>query len=91
MANSSDSSVEDDSFVDAIDNGTHANYTLHQAVFEKRPVSCISGLLNDGEDIALKDVHGNTPLHLAIMLGHKGLIIYSPAIILLYSILFPKI
>uniref|UniRef100_H2YIA2 Ankyrin repeat domain-containing protein n=1 Tax=Ciona savignyi TaxID=51511 RepID=H2YIA2_CIOSA len=47
---------------------------LHKLVFENK-ISQLSQLLNhDKEDEhfeQLKDQHGNTPLHLAVMLGHK--------------------
>ncbi|CAB3997813.1 ankyrin repeat domain-containing 13C-like [Paramuricea clavata] len=44
-------------------------YPLHRAVFEGN-LRKVSSLLRD-HDIGQKDCHGNTPLHLAIMLGHK--------------------
>ncbi|KAL8610585.1 Ankyrin repeat domain-containing protein 13C [Nucella lapillus] len=45
------------------------DYPLHASVFEgdKRRVA----QLIRTHDIGQKDVHGNTPLHLAVMLGHK--------------------
>ncbi|XP_046841469.1 ankyrin repeat domain-containing protein 13C-B-like isoform X2 [Xenia sp. Carnegie-2017] len=44
-------------------------YPLHRAVFEGN-LRKVSSLLHD-HDIDERDSHGNTPLHLAVMLGHK--------------------
>lgn len=68
MPDNSDSSLDDDCFVDAVDTPP---YALHRAVFERRPVEEIGELLR-AEDVAQKDVHGNTPLHLAVMTGQRG-------------------
>ena len=55
---------------------------LHQAIFEHRSVEYISELLHNWKKnsyksyldiVSVKDMHGNTPLHLAIMFGLKGL------------------
>uniref|UniRef100_X1YYW8 Ankyrin repeat domain-containing protein n=1 Tax=Capitella teleta TaxID=283909 RepID=X1YYW8_CAPTE len=44
-------------------------YPLHESIF-RGDLKRVSKLLRT-EDIAKKDVHGNTPLHLAVMLGRK--------------------
>ncbi|XP_059151622.1 ankyrin repeat domain-containing protein 13C-like isoform X2 [Physella acuta] len=44
-------------------------YQLHQSVFNG-DVKLVSKLIRTC-DVSQKDIHGNTPLHLAIMLGHK--------------------
>ncbi|BFY99500.1 hypothetical protein BsWGS_02540 [Bradybaena similaris] len=44
-------------------------FPLHQSVFSG-DVKQVSKLIRTC-DVAQKDIHGNTPLHLAIMLGHK--------------------
>ncbi|CAG2178818.1 unnamed protein product [Oppiella nova] len=44
-------------------------YALHRAVFNN-DLKLIAHLLRN-YDIQLKDSHGNSPLHLAVMLGHK--------------------
>jgi ankyrin repeat protein len=59
---------------------------LHRAVFESN-FEAVVNLLKSGTDSNTKDIHGNTPLHLAAMLGNKGLITYQ--LIMLYLIL-PK-
>lgn len=56
-------------------------FPLHRAVFENRPLHFLTELLssitkrNKSMDIAdivgQKDLHGNTPLHLAVMFGHR--------------------
>ena len=46
---------------------------LHQGVFNN-DLATLSQLLNQNKDAlftTLKDLHGNTPLHLAVMLGRK--------------------
>nr|XP_039259237.1 ankyrin repeat domain-containing protein 13C-like [Styela clava] len=49
-------------------------YPLHKYVYEDN-ISEVSSLLNSDKDIlspnSLKDLHGNTPLHLSVSLGHK--------------------
>lgn len=45
------------------------SYSLHEAVF-KNDIKKLSRLLRK-YDVAEKDKHGNTPLHLAVMLGRK--------------------
>ncbi|CAC5384452.1 ANKRD13 [Mytilus coruscus] len=44
-------------------------YPLHESVFND-DIRRLSQLLRV-HDVAQKDVHGNTPLHLAVILGHK--------------------
>jgi len=44
-------------------------YPLHECVF-RNDVRQLSSLLRTS-DISQKDKHGNTALHLAVMLGHK--------------------
>ncbi|CAN8004490.1 unnamed protein product [Ixodes hexagonus] len=46
-----------------------SQYPLHENVF-RGDVRRVSALLRT-HDVAQKDVHGNTPLHLAVMLGQK--------------------
>ncbi|XP_018582357.1 ankyrin repeat domain-containing protein 13C [Scleropages formosus] len=46
-----------------------AFYPVHECVF-KGDVRRLSSLIRT-QNIAQKDVHGNTPLHLAVMMGHK--------------------
>lgn len=46
-------------------------YPLHQCVFHNNLKQLTSILSNHSHPIDAKDVHGNTPLHLAVMLGHK--------------------
>lgn len=48
---------------------SESEYPLHEHVF-KGDVRRVSALLRT-HDVAQKDVHGNTPLHLAVMLGQK--------------------
>ncbi|XP_055021101.1 ankyrin repeat domain-containing protein 13C-A [Boleophthalmus pectinirostris] len=45
------------------------DYPVHECVF-KGDVRRLSSLIRT-QNIAQKDVHGNTPLHLAVMMGHK--------------------
>jgi len=46
-------------------------YPLHKAAFHN-DVQSLSRLLNDPQNnIGDQDPHGNTPLHIAVMLGHK--------------------
>ena len=51
-----------------------ASYDLHQAVF-RNDLPALSGLLRGaGEakaEVEQKDMHGNTALHLAVMLGRR--------------------
>ncbi|XP_070564384.1 ankyrin repeat domain-containing protein 13C-like isoform X2 [Ptychodera flava] len=47
-------------------------FPLHESVFDGN-VRQVSALLRL-HDIAQKDIHGNTPLHLAVMLGHKEVV-----------------
>ncbi|XP_064476536.1 ankyrin repeat domain-containing protein 13C-like [Ornithodoros turicata] len=49
------------------DNGSQ--YPLHECVF-RGDVRRVSALLRT-HDVSQKDIHGNTPLHLAVMLGQK--------------------
>ncbi|GIX81657.1 ankyrin repeat domain-containing protein 13C [Caerostris extrusa] len=49
------------------DNGRR--YELHEAVFENDLMRVASSLRT--HDVAQKDLHGNTPLHIAVMKGHK--------------------
>uniref|UniRef100_A0A8C4SPY4 Ankyrin repeat domain 13C n=1 Tax=Erpetoichthys calabaricus TaxID=27687 RepID=A0A8C4SPY4_ERPCA len=44
-------------------------FPVHECVF-KGDVRKLSSLIRT-QNIAQKDIHGNTPLHLAVMLGHK--------------------
>ncbi|KAK0052137.1 ankyrin repeat domain-containing protein 13C [Biomphalaria pfeifferi] len=44
-------------------------FPLHQSVF-KNDVKSVSKLIRTC-DVSQKDIHGNTPLHIAVMLGHK--------------------
>ncbi|KAL7854681.1 hypothetical protein SRHO_G00168710 [Serrasalmus rhombeus] len=46
-----------------------ADFPVHECVF-KGDVRRLSSLIRT-QNIAQKDVHGNTPLHLAVMMGHK--------------------
>ncbi|GAA6072782.1 ankyrin repeat domain-containing protein 13C [Tachysurus ichikawai] len=46
------------------------DFPVHESVF-KGDVRRLSSLIRT-QNIAQKDVHGNTPLHLAVMMGHKG-------------------
>ncbi|CAL1269088.1 unnamed protein product [Larinioides sclopetarius] len=49
------------------DNGRR--YELHEAVFENDLMRVAAALRT--HDVAQKDVHGNTPIHIAVMKGHK--------------------
>ncbi|XP_038049547.1 ankyrin repeat domain-containing protein 13C-like isoform X2 [Patiria miniata] len=46
-----------------------SDYPLHESVFNN-DIRKLSALLRT-HDVAEKDIHGNTALHLAVMLGHK--------------------
>uniref|UniRef100_H3CYR9 Ankyrin repeat domain 13C n=1 Tax=Tetraodon nigroviridis TaxID=99883 RepID=H3CYR9_TETNG len=48
---------------------TGLDFPVHQCVFQG-DVRRLSSLIRT-QNIAQKDVHGNTPLHLAVMMGHK--------------------
>nr|XP_057922468.1 ankyrin repeat domain-containing protein 13C-like isoform X2 [Doryrhamphus excisus] len=48
---------------------TNEDFPVHECVF-KGDVRRLSSLIRT-HSISQKDVHGNTPLHLAVMLGHK--------------------
>ncbi|KPM02242.1 ankyrin repeat domain containing protein 2 [Sarcoptes scabiei] len=82
MSELSDSDCED--FVDAVEtqycssneefvsDADSAETALHQAIFEQKPIDELREILeNKNIDIGLKDRHGNTALHLAVMLGHR--------------------
>lgn len=45
-------------------------YLLHECVF-RGDVRQLSALIRQGQDLGLQDPHGNTALHLAVMLGRK--------------------
>lgn len=45
------------------------DFPLHECVF-KNDLQRVSQLIRV-HDVSQKDIHGNTPLHLAVMLGHK--------------------
>uniref|UniRef100_A0A915K322 Ankyrin repeat domain-containing protein n=1 Tax=Romanomermis culicivorax TaxID=13658 RepID=A0A915K322_ROMCU len=47
-----------------------AKYALHKAVFEDNVAEMKSLLKSRSSDVFLRDPHGNTPLHLAVMLNH---------------------
>lgn len=47
------------------------SYILHKAAFNNDISRLLNLLKEKAYDIIEKDAHGNTPLHLAIMLGHK--------------------
>lgn len=53
-------------------------YRLHKAIFEHQSLETIEEVLRSFEDqtkaLAMKDVHGNTPFHLAVMLGQREVI-----------------
>uniref|UniRef100_A0A8C8H116 Uncharacterized protein n=1 Tax=Oncorhynchus tshawytscha TaxID=74940 RepID=A0A8C8H116_ONCTS len=49
---------------------TGEGFPVHECVF-KGDVRSLSSLIRT-QNIAQKDLHGNTPLHLAVMMGHKG-------------------
>ncbi|XP_040564191.1 ankyrin repeat domain-containing protein 13C [Lepeophtheirus salmonis] len=46
------------------------DYPLHKSAFIGN-VAELAQLIRSGEDVSKQDVHGNTALHLAVMLGHK--------------------
>ncbi|XP_064865050.1 ankyrin repeat domain-containing protein 13C-B-like isoform X2 [Oncorhynchus nerka] len=48
---------------------TREDFPVHECVF-KGDVRRLSSLIRT-QNIAQKDIHGNTPLHLAVMMGHK--------------------
>ncbi|XP_021965283.1 ankyrin repeat domain-containing protein 13C [Folsomia candida] len=48
----------------------HSLLPLHKAAFEGN-VRELAAFLRQGDDVAQKDKHGNTALHIAVMLGHK--------------------
>uniref|UniRef100_A0A3Q1I9B1 Ankyrin repeat domain-containing protein n=1 Tax=Anabas testudineus TaxID=64144 RepID=A0A3Q1I9B1_ANATE len=48
---------------------TGQDFPVHECVF-KGDVRRLSSLIRT-QNIAQKDIHGNTPLHLAVMMGHK--------------------
>uniref|UniRef100_A0AAY5KU24 Ankyrin repeat domain 13C n=1 Tax=Esox lucius TaxID=8010 RepID=A0AAY5KU24_ESOLU len=48
---------------------TGKDFPVHECVF-KGDVRRLSSLIRT-QNIAQKDIHGNTPLHLAVMMGHK--------------------
>ncbi|XP_055796624.1 ankyrin repeat domain-containing protein 13C-B-like isoform X3 [Salvelinus fontinalis] len=48
---------------------TGEGFPVHECVF-KGDVRLLSSLIRT-QNIAQKDLHGNTPLHLAVMMGHK--------------------
>ncbi|XP_034035055.1 ankyrin repeat domain-containing protein 13C-A-like [Thalassophryne amazonica] len=48
---------------------TTPDFPVHECVF-KGDVRRLSSLIRT-QNIAQKDIHGNTPLHLAVMMGHK--------------------
>ncbi|XP_021429917.1 ankyrin repeat domain-containing protein 13C-A isoform X2 [Oncorhynchus mykiss] len=48
---------------------TGEGFPVHECVF-KGDVRSLSSLIRT-QNIAQKDLHGNTPLHLAVMMGHK--------------------
>ncbi|CAI6349223.1 unnamed protein product [Macrosiphum euphorbiae] len=50
----------------------HLSYPLHECVFEG-DVQKFSRMMRT-EDLSRKDKHGNTALHLAIMLGRKDIV-----------------
>ena len=46
------------------------NYILHRTVYNNNITALIDLLKQSEYNLAEKDLHGNTPLHLSIMLGH---------------------
>eukprot|EP00116_Pleurobrachia_bachei_P010619 sb/3470881/ len=46
------------------------NYILHRTVYNNNITALIDLLKQSEYNLAEKDIHGNTPLHLSIMLGH---------------------
>lgn len=50
------------------------NYSLHESVFNNDEEAVVHLLETQKEELFqnLKDCHGNTPLHLAVMLGHSA-------------------
>lgn len=55
-------------------------FRLHKAIFEHQSLEKIEEVLRSFEDqskaLGMKDVHGNTPFHLAVMLGQREIIDY---------------
>ena len=50
------------------------SYPIHKAAYYN-DVQSLSRLISEGKhDITVQDPHGNTPLHIATMLGHRGLL-----------------
>ncbi|KAL5249974.1 hypothetical protein ACHWQZ_G015896 [Mnemiopsis leidyi] len=47
------------------------SYVLHKAVFHNNITQLIDLLKQKVYDLSEKDPHGNTPLHISIMMGHK--------------------
>ncbi|CAL8089588.1 unnamed protein product [Orchesella dallaii] len=62
------SAIQDVNNEDEVDNSKA--FPLHKAVFEDNR-NVLETLLDQGCDIAQKDIHGNTALHIALMLGHN--------------------
>lgn len=72
------SATSDDPTVDV---ELREDFRLHREIFERTPAKDISELLEQwlrrapgktmAEIVSVKDVHGNTPLHLAVMTGQK--------------------
>lgn len=48
------------------------DYPLHRAAFENDVEACRRLLAIGQLDLAKRNVHGDTALHVATMLGHKG-------------------
>ncbi|XP_046884216.1 ankyrin repeat domain-containing protein 13C-like isoform X1 [Hypomesus transpacificus] len=68
-ANSSHGTIVDDNKNPIILTNGEFEFPVHECVF-KGDVRRLSSLIRT-QNISQKDVHGNTPLHLAVMLGHK--------------------
>eukprot|EP00057_Strongylocentrotus_purpuratus_P001496 XP_001199387.2 PREDICTED: ankyrin repeat domain-containing protein 13C [Strongylocentrotus purpuratus] len=47
------------------------SYPLHECVFRDNLKQLSILLRSHKYDIAQKDIHGNSPLHLSVILGHK--------------------
>uniref|UniRef100_A0A915CYK9 Ankyrin repeat domain-containing protein 13C n=1 Tax=Ditylenchus dipsaci TaxID=166011 RepID=A0A915CYK9_9BILA len=60
-------------FKDNNKNDSNELYPLHKAVFHN-DLRKMEALFKSGCDINKQDVHGNTPLHIATILGHKDAI-----------------
>uniref|UniRef100_A0A3P9NV12 Ankyrin repeat domain-containing protein 13C-like n=1 Tax=Poecilia reticulata TaxID=8081 RepID=A0A3P9NV12_POERE len=67
--NGNASVVDDDNKNPIILTSEELEFPVHECVF-KGDVRRLSSLIRT-HSISQKDVHGNTPLHLAVMLGHK--------------------